>query len=47
MYRLLKQLLMFRMGQKAARGFAKSIGLRKLSHVIGWIGGVKYARRHA
>lgn len=45
MIRFLKQLLMFRMGQKAARGFAKSIGLRKLSRVIGWVGGVKYARR--
>ena len=47
MFRFLKQLLMFRIGQRAARGFAKSIGMRRISHVVGWIGGIKYMRRHA
>jgi hypothetical protein len=47
MYRLLKRLLMFRVGQKTSRGFAKSIGLRRISHIVGIIGGIKYMRKHA
>ena len=47
MYRLLKRLLMFRVGQKTARGFAKSIGLRRVSHLVGIIGGIKFMRKHA
>jgi hypothetical protein len=47
MLRFLKQLLMFKVGQSAARGFARSIGLRRLATIIGIIGGVKHARRHA
>ena len=41
MLRFLKKVLMFRVGQKASRGFARSIGVRKpFSSVIGLIGGV-------
>ena len=47
MYRLLKRLLMFRIGQKTTRGFARSIGLRGISPIVGLIGGIKYRRRHA
>lgn len=44
----LKKVLMFRVGQKASRGFARSIGVYKpVSAIIGLIGGVKYMRRHA
>jgi len=46
MLRFLKKLLMFRVGQKASRGFARSIGLSGVSAVVGLIGGVKYMRRH-
>jgi hypothetical protein len=45
--RLLKQLLMFVIGRKAARGFARSIGLGRLASIIGIIGGVRHMRRHA
>jgi hypothetical protein len=48
MLRFLKKVLMFRVGQKASRGFARSIGVRKpFSSLVGVIGGVKYMRRHA
>jgi len=47
MLHLMKQLVMFRVGQKATRGFAKSIGLRGISGIVGLIGGVKYMRRHS
>ena len=43
----LKKVLMFRIGQKASRGFARSIGVRRpFSSVIGLIGGMKYMRSH-
>ena len=48
MLRFLKKVLMFRIGQKASRGFARTIGVRKpFSGIIGLIGGFKYMRRHA
>lgn len=47
MWRFLKQVLMFKIGQRAARSFARSIGLRRLATIIGIIGGVKHVRRHA
>ncbi|HKS25390.1 MAG TPA: hypothetical protein VJZ76_21555 [Thermoanaerobaculia bacterium] len=47
MSHFLKKLLMFRIGQKASRGFARSIGLDALAGVVGLIGGVKYMRRHS
>jgi len=47
MLHFLKKLLMFRVGQKASRGFAKSIGLDVLAGVVGVVGGLKYMRRHS
>jgi len=47
MIHFLKKLLLFRVGQKAARGFARSIGLHGISRAVGVIGGVKYMRRHS
>jgi len=47
MLRFLKKLLLFRVGQKASRGFAKSIGLRTISHAVGIVGGLKYMRHHS
>jgi hypothetical protein len=47
MLHFLKKLLMFRIGQKASRGFARSIGLDALSGIVGLVGGVKYMRRHS
>jgi hypothetical protein len=47
MRHFLKKLLMFRIGQKAAKGFARSIGLKKVAPLIGVVGGLKHMRRHA
>jgi hypothetical protein len=47
MLRLIKQLFFFRVGQRATRGVARSIGLGSLAGIAGVIGGVKYMRRHA
>jgi len=47
MMHFLKKLLMFRIGQKASRGFARSIGLDSLAAIVGVVGGVKYMRRHS
>jgi len=47
MWRLLKKMLMFRLGQKASRGFARRVGInRLLANFIGVIGGMKSMRRH-
>jgi hypothetical protein len=47
MLHFLKKLMMFRIGQKASRGFARSIGLNSVSTIVGVVGGVKYMRRHS
>jgi hypothetical protein len=47
MRHFLKKLLMFRIGQKAAKGFARGIGLKKAAPLIGVVGGLKHMRRHA
>ena len=47
MVRFLKKLLMFRIGQKASRGFARSIGMHGFTNIAGVIGGFKYMRRHS
>ena len=47
MLKLLKRLLMFRIGQKASKGFARTLGFGRLSPVIGLIGGVRQMRRHS
>jgi hypothetical protein len=48
MLRFFKKLLMFRIGQKMSRKFARLIGIyRPIAAVVGLIGGVKYMRRYA
>jgi hypothetical protein len=47
MLRFLKKLLMFRVGQKTSRGFARSIGLGRIAFLAGLIGGYKTMKRHA
>jgi hypothetical protein len=47
MRHFLKKLLLFRMGQKTSRGFARSIGLHSISSLVGILGGLKYMRRHS
>ncbi len=46
MWRMLKQLLRFRMGQKTAKGAAHMLGFGKLGLVIGLLGGWRAMRRH-
>ena len=47
MLTLIKRLLMFRMGQKSARGAAKMLGFRKLAMVVGLVGGYRTMRKHS
>ena len=47
MRHFLKKVLMFRIGQKAAKGFARSIGLKRAATLIGFVGGVKHMHRHS
>lgn len=46
MWNLLKQLFVFRVGQKSARGTARMIGLKRLGVVIGLIGGYRAWQRY-
>jgi len=46
MWRFLKNLALFRMGQRTARGTARMLGYGKLGLVIGLIGGWRMMRRH-
>lgn len=47
MLHFLRKVLMFRIGQKASRGFARSIGLTSVAGLIGLWGGYKHMRRHS
>ena len=47
MLRLLKKLLLFRIGQKTSRRFVRMIGLDSVAAIVGIIGGIKYMRRHS
>ena len=47
MLHFLKKLLLFRVGQKASRGFANSIGLHGIARAVGIWGGLKYMRKHS
>lgn len=47
MLHFLKKLLLFRVGQKTTRGFAKSIGMHRIANIAGLIGGMKYMRKHS
>jgi hypothetical protein len=46
MWNFIKQLLVFRVGQKSARGAARLIGFGKLGLVVGLIGGWRALKRH-
>ncbi len=46
MWNFIKQLLVFRVGQKCARGAARMLGFGKLGMVIGLIGGYRALKRH-
>jgi hypothetical protein len=46
MWRTLKKLLLFRLGQKTTRGAARVLGFGKLGLILGLIGGWRTMRRH-
>lgn len=46
MWNFIKQLLVFRVGQKTARGAARMIGFGKLGLLVGLIGGWRALKRH-
>ncbi len=46
MWKFIKQLLVFRLGQKSARGIARTIGFGKLGTIIGLVGGYRALTRH-
>jgi hypothetical protein len=47
MIQLMKKLVMFRIGQKTSRGFARGIGLGAIAPLVGLIGGTRYMRKHS
>ncbi len=48
MLRFWKKILMFQIGKRASRRFARVIGVqRPIASLLGVIGGFKYMRRHA
>lgn len=47
MIQLMKKLVMFRIGQKASRGFARKIGLGAIAPLVGLVGGTRYMRKHS
>ena len=47
MLRFLKRLVVFRLGQKSARGTARMLGFGRLGMVIGLIGGYRAMKRHS
>ena len=46
MLNFLKNLFVFRVGQRSARGVARFLGFGKLGLVVGLIGGWRALRRH-
>ena len=46
MLTMIKRLVMFRLGQKSARGAARMLGFGRLGMVIGLLGGLKAMKRH-
>lgn len=45
MLHFLKQLLVFRIGQKSAKGAARMLGFGKLGLIIGLVGGYRAVKR--
>ena len=46
MWNLIKQFLVFRVGQAGARGTARMLGFGKLGLIVGLIGGYRAWKRH-
>lgn len=46
MFKFLRKMVRFRVGQKVTRGTARKLGLGPLSGLLGVIGGMRAARRH-
>jgi hypothetical protein len=46
MWRFIKQLLAFRVGQKSTKGAARMLGFGKIGTVLGLIGGFRAMKRH-
>jgi hypothetical protein len=46
MLNFLKSLLVFRIGQKSARGAAHLLGFKRLGLLIGLVGGYRAIKRH-
>ena len=47
MFKTIKQLILFRMGQKVSRSVAKKVGLGPISSIAGLLGGFRYMRKHS
>ena len=45
MWRFLKQLLVFKLGQKSVRGTARMLGFGRIGTILGLIGGWRAVRR--
>jgi len=46
MWNFIKNVFMFRVGQKTYRGVARGVGLGRLAMIAGLIGGYRYMRRN-
>lgn len=46
MWNFIKKILVFRLGQKSAKGAARLVGLGRLGMIIGLIGGIRAVRHH-
>ena len=47
MLQVIRKLIFFRLGQKTTKGFAKSLGFKKLSPIVGLVGGFKMMKKHS
>jgi hypothetical protein len=46
MWNVLRQFLLFRVGQNTSRGALRMLGLGRFAAIAGLIGGYRYMRRH-
>lgn len=46
MWNVLRQFLLFRVGQNTSRGALRMLGFGRLAAIAGLIGGYRYMRRH-
>ena len=47
MWKFIKKMIMFRMGQKSARGAARMLGFGRIGVILGIIGGLRAWRHQA